>query len=111
MLGYSTPGSRSTSTARPGNGNDYAIADLFAQAVGAYGINLVPQIVDDGLSFSDHSPFWNYGYPALLAIEDWNDHTPYYHTTNDQLENLNLPYYTDAVKAALATFAPWAAWS
>ena len=107
MLGYNTPGSRPTFElhTRPGNGNDYAIADLFAQAVGAYGINLVPQIVDDGLSFSDHSPFWNYGYPALLAIEDWNDHTPYYHTTNDQLENLNLPYYTDAVKAALATFA------
>jgi hypothetical protein len=40
-----------------------------------------------------------------MAIEDWNDHTPNYHKTSDQLESLNLSYYNEFVKAALATFA------
>lgn len=107
MLGYNTPNTASTIElhTRYANGGDLAIAYLFRDAINAYQIPLTPQIVQDGLSFSDHSPFWNEGYPAILAIEDWDDHTPYYHSTNDQLENLNMPYYTNFTKAALATFA------
>jgi hypothetical protein len=107
MLGYNTPNTAATVElhTRYANGGDLAIAYLFRDAISAYQIPLTPQIVQDGLSFSDHSPFWDEGYPAILAIEDWDDHTPYYHTTNDQLENLNMPYYTNFTKAALATFA------
>ncbi len=107
MLGYSTPGSPSVIElhTRPGNLNDLAIARLFRDAISAYGIQLSPSILQDGESFSDHSSFWTYNYPAILAIEDWSDHTPYYHQTGDQLETLNLTYYTQFAKAALATFA------
>ncbi len=51
---------------------------------------------------SDHAPFWHRGYPAVLAIEDWANHTPYYHTISDTLSSLNLPFCTDIVRAAVA---------
>jgi hypothetical protein len=107
MLGYNSVGTAPTIElhTRPDNARDLAIANLFADAVAAYNINLTPQILPDRLSFSDHSPFWDRGYPAILAIEDWDDHTPYYHRTTDQLETLHMTYYTQFAKAALATFA------
>jgi hypothetical protein len=107
MLGYNTPDSAATIElhTRYANEGDLAIAYLFRDVISAYQIPLTPKILQDGLSFSDHSPFWDRGYAAILAIEDWDDHTPYYHTTNDQLKNLNMPYYTNFTKAALATFA------
>ncbi len=107
MLGYNTPDSAPAIElhTRPSNANDLAIAYLFRDSVSAYQLQLNPQIVQDGLSFSDHASFWSEGYPALLAIEDWDDHTPNYHLTSDQLENMNMPYYTQFTKAALATFA------
>jgi hypothetical protein len=107
MLAYNTPGSASTIElhTRPGNSNDLEIARLFRDVISAYSINLTPYILQDGESFSDHFPFWNYGYPAILAIEDWNDHTPYYHKTTDTLNTLNMAYFTQFAKAAVATFA------
>ncbi len=107
MLGYNTPNTAATIElhTRNGNSGDLAIAYLFRDVINAYQIPLIPQIIQDGLSFSDHSSFWKRGYPALLAIEDWDDHTPYYHSVNDRLKNLNMPYYTNFTRAALATFA------
>lgn len=90
---------------RPGITPDTAIANLFVDVVQAYGLNLVPQIITSGLSASDHASFWDYGYPAILAIEDNSDFTPFYHTTNDRLSTLDLGYYTEFVKAAMAAFA------
>lgn len=108
MLGYNTAGTseRIELHTRPGNAGDLAIANLFAEAVAAYGQSqLIPLILQDGKSFSDHSPFWDYGFPAILAIEDWADHTPFYHQPGDRLSTLNLPYYTRFTRAALAAFA------
>lgn len=107
MLAYNTPGSPATFDlhTRPGNPGDLAIANAFADAVTAYALDLQPQIRQDGLTSSDHSPFWEHGYSAILAIEDWSNHTPNYHTVNDKLGTLDMAYYTAATKAALATFA------
>lgn len=107
MLGYNTAGTPATLElhTRPSNSSDLSIAYLFNDAVTAYSLGLLPIILQDRLSFSDHSPFWDQNYPAILAIEDWSDHTPYYHSTGDRLGTLNMPYYTNFVKAALATFA------
>lgn len=108
MLGYNTGGTseRIELHTRPGNTGDLAIANLFADAVDAYGQDLLfPLILQDGKTFSDHSPFWDYGFPAILAIEDWADHTPAYHSPADRLNTFSLPYYTRFVRAALATYA------
>ena len=106
MVGYNTPNTASTIElhTQVGNGGT-AIATLFSDAVAAYNINLTPQIIPNGLRFSDHAPFWDRGYPAILAIEDWDDHTPDYHRTTDRLNTLHMSYYTRFAKAALGTFA------
>ena len=88
---------------RPGNADDLAIANLFVDVISAYGLNLTPQIVQDGELRSDHYSFWQFGYPAILGIEDFQDFTPYYHTTGDQLETLDPAYFTNFVKASVGT--------
>lgn len=107
MIGFNTLGSAPTFElhTRPGNSGDLAIANLFQSVVSAYGIGLTPRLLQDGENFSDHSSFWNQGFPAILAIEDWNDHTPNYHKNGDQLETLDMTYFTNLVKASVATFA------
>ena len=87
---------------------DLAIAHMFTNVVSAYGLqnDLVPLVTLSGLWASDHSRFWNRGYPAILAIEDDSaDFNAYYHTTNDTLAALNIAYFTAYVKAALGTAA------
>lgn len=84
------------------------LANLFADVVDVYGLDLVPQIVSNGIGRSDHASFWDYGYTAILGIEDYygtNDFNPYYHTTDDLLMHLNISYFTDFVKASVGTFA------
>jgi hypothetical protein len=107
MIAFNTIGSYPSIElhTRPGNASDLVIANLFKDAVTTYQIGLYPIILQDGKSFSDHSSFWNFGYPAILAIEDWNDHTPDYHQTTDRLSTLDMPYYKEFTRAALATFA------
>lgn len=92
----------------PGYTGDLAIASVFTNVVDLYGMggSLSPAITNSGITSSDHSAFWNSGYPAILAIEDYPaDVTPYYHTANDTLASLNMTYYTAAVKACVATVA------
>lgn len=84
------------------------LAQLFADVVDVYDLNLIPEIVPNGISASDHASFWNYGYTAILGIEDYSgshDFNPYYHTSNDRLQYLDLAYFTDFVKASVGTFA------
>ncbi len=81
------------------------LAQLFSDVITAYAINLDADIFDTGMGASDHASFWDFNYVSILAIEDDSDFNDYYHTTNDQLQYLNMPYYTDFVKASLATFA------
>ena len=47
------------------------LANQFKSVITAYGLNLVPQVITNGSGASDHASFWNQGYPAILAIEDY----------------------------------------
>ncbi|HQK15527.1 MAG TPA: M20/M25/M40 family metallo-hydrolase [Anaerolineae bacterium] len=91
-----------------------ALADLVAAVIDVYDLELIPQIVKNGTTFSDHSRFWDKGYAAILGIEnyynpaeqaaeprDWNIN---YHTVNDRLATLNLTYFREYARAALAAF-------
>jgi hypothetical protein len=82
-----------------------ALAHLFAGVVDAYELDLVPDIlVDNPLgNRSDNRSFWDEGYVAIMAIEDYGDSNPNYHTVEDKLSALNMPYMTEVVKASLAT--------
>jgi hypothetical protein len=91
---------------RPGSAEDLGLADVFTNVVSAYNLNLAPVINADGESASDHSSFWDQGYPAILAIEDdLNDFNRYYHSSDDRLSHLNQAYFNDFVKAAVGTAA------
>ncbi|UCE17094.1 MAG: M20/M25/M40 family metallo-hydrolase [Gemmatimonadota bacterium] len=62
---------------------------------------------------SDHTPFWENEYPAIELAEDeaddvWGGTNPFYHTTGDVIETLNMEFATQIVKmnaAALASLA------
>ncbi|NLE43266.1 MAG: M20/M25/M40 family metallo-hydrolase, partial [Chloroflexi bacterium] len=91
------------------------LAQVFVSSIGVYGLNLTPQIVDNGARFSDHSRFWDRGYPAIMAIEDYynasevaaepRDWNTNYHTDKDTVGTLNLTYFREYARAGLATFA------
>jgi hypothetical protein len=80
---------------------------IFSDVVGVYGLNLIPNRFDmvSGfpIQYSDQWSFLAQGYPAFLAIEDLTDETPYYHTSQDALATLDLDYYADFTRAAIAT--------
>ncbi|MEL7333359.1 MAG: M28 family peptidase [Cyanobacteria bacterium J06560_2] len=41
--------------------------------------------------YSDHSPFWDQGYSALMVTDTAHLRNPHYHTTSDKIETLDLP--------------------
>ena len=84
---------------------DIAIANLFVDVIQAYNLGLVPEIFNDNMGRSDHESFWQFGFPAILAIEDDDDFTPYYHSAYDQLSSLNLDYFTEFVRAGVGSMA------
>jgi hypothetical protein len=108
MIGWNTAGSPAgmelhASSSAPGS---LELAALYTEVVEAYALDLVPEVVPNGISASDHAAFWKYHQPAVLAIEDLADFNPHYHSSTDRLANLeDLAYFTEMVKASLATFA------
>jgi hypothetical protein len=80
---------------------------LFSDVVGVYGLNLLPNRFTDiyPIEASDQWSFLQQGYPAFLAIEDMDDSTPEYHKPTDRLSTLDLDYYADFTRAAIATIA------
>ncbi|MFH0807429.1 MAG: M20/M25/M40 family metallo-hydrolase [Elusimicrobiota bacterium] len=59
--------------------------------------------------WSDHAAFWEYGYPALELSEayDWDspDFNPYYHSTRETIDKLDLVFTLKNIKVAVATLA------
>ncbi len=83
-----------------------ALADAFLGSITEYGLLLVPQkLTSDATSRSDHSSFWNFGYPAILGIEDFQDFSPYYHKTSDTLAHMQTSLMVEFTKASIATLA------
>ena len=80
-----------------------AMAQVYSDVIAAYTLDLLPEIRPDSITGSDHASFWMYNYPAFLAIEDFGDFNPYYHTTDDLLEHLDMDYFTEIARASLGT--------
>lgn len=85
------------------NGQSTPFTNDYTDVLAKYGFDLSHNYITTGAS--DHSPFWNNGYQAILAIEDWNDFNAFYHTVNDLFDNCNIPYFRQMVQAAFATMA------
>jgi hypothetical protein len=72
-----------------GGSGSTPLKNAMVSAVNEYGDGLTP--IPAGTSGgSDHAPFENAGYEAVLLIEDWGN--PNYHTQDD---NVDVPNYID----------------
>ncbi len=106
MIGWESDGDPQVDLyVRRGYGADQRIADFFTRVVDAYDLDLVPEVIDNGMGRSDHASFWGVGIPAILAIEDLEDFNLYYHTPNDRLSFLDIDYLTNFVKASIGVLA------
>lgn len=81
------------------------LADLYLGAAANYGPLAATKTVDASFVYSDHSPFWDNNYPALLAIEDDPLTNPYYHRTTDTLSTLQPDFFTASARASLGLLA------
>lgn len=52
---------------------------------------------------SDHSPFWDGGFPALLVTDTSFYRNPYYHSAEDRIETLDLDFLARVTEAAART--------
>jgi Zn-dependent M28 family amino/carboxypeptidase len=96
-----------------GNPEGAALKQGFESAAGHFvpALPVVGLVVPNaGLDFpdtrrSDHAPFWDAGYPALMLTDTANFRNPWYHQPGDRLETLDLPYMAKVAKAIVAFLA------
>lgn len=54
---------------------------------------------------SDHAPFWDVGYPAMMLTDTANFRNPNYHQATDTLATLDLAFATDVTRAIVGQAA------
>ena len=52
---------------------------------------------------SDHAPFWDLGYPAIMMTDTANLRNPHYHQPSDRIETLDLDFLTGVCQGLIAT--------
>jgi len=50
---------------------------------------------------SDHSPFWDQGYPALMVTDTSFMRNPHYHRSSDRLDTLDLDFLTGVCRGLI----------
>ncbi len=50
---------------------------------------------------SDHAPFWDEGYKALMVTDTANMRNPHYHKSSDRLETLDLDFLTNVCQGLI----------
>lgn len=88
------------------------LAQAYADASVRYATGLTVEVKNETASrFSDHSPFWDNGFAAIMANENFfadqrpADRTPHYHKASDKLQTLRIDYTARIARTALATIA------
>ncbi len=99
MIAWDSDGDNKVSIAT--NNNSAELTSDMVDVMQMYVPELDPNFIST--TASDHSPFWQNGYPAVLLIEDWNDFNAYYHTPGDHFDILDIPYFLKNTRASLAT--------
>lgn len=108
LLGYSRTGNFVAVVA------NWRSRDLARRLVGAMRLNPsmpVEKLVvpERGFLFfparlSDHSSFWDHGYPAVMVTDTAFLRNPHYHTLADTIDTLNFPAMTEVVRGLLRFF-------
>ncbi|HZY10456.1 MAG TPA: M20/M25/M40 family metallo-hydrolase [Bacteroidota bacterium] len=76
------------------------VSDLYVMATITY-TSLNPVFTSQYRSNSDSWPFYQQGYQSVFLIE--RDFSPYYHSTDDRLEYLDIGYAKEIIQSGLAT--------
>ena len=87
------------------NKNSAWLGPVIENAAANYSSIDVTTTLDNSFDYSDHSSFWDEGYPAALCIEDYEDTNPYYHTTSDKVDKIDMNFATESTKVCLAATA------
>jgi photosystem II stability/assembly factor-like uncharacterized protein len=88
--------------------NDFSeeLLGAYREAARLYVPSYVVYPTTEGRGGSDHEPFWEFGYQALLSIEyGGKEFYPWYHTTKDLPKHLAPAFGADVTKANLAAAA------
>ena len=75
---------------------------FLAYAMGVYLKTKVLPVPNGGkaipdVRLSDHSPFWDLGYNAMMVTDTSFMRNPHYHKMSDTVETLDLPFFTSVV--------------
>lgn len=82
-----------------------SFGDRFIAGAAPYVSLPMNKVVDASVTYSDHSPYWDQGYPAFCGIEDFWPVNPNYHKASDTISTLNFDFFTDVVRATVASAA------
>ncbi|MFH1194118.1 MAG: M28 family peptidase [bacterium] len=85
--------------------NSIALSNSIQNINSLYGIGLTIDVINPGADYSDHWSFWEYGFSAILMIEDDWDFNEDYHTSSDVIDNFNSTYFLKCAKLAIASVA------
>jgi aminopeptidase YwaD len=55
---------------------------------------------------SDHAPFWDAGFPAVMITDTSFYRNPHYHTPQDTIDKLDLPFMALIVQALMSLLTP-----
>ena len=90
-----------------GNENSRELVQSVARAIGRYRLSLpyLPLLVPgNGEQLpdsrrSDHAPFWDHGFPAMMLTDTTQFRSPHYHQPSDTLQTLNLGFAAEVCRA------------
>ena len=54
---------------------------------------------------SDHGPFWDYGYKAIMVTDTANLRNPHYHQPTDTIETIDLEFLTNVYQGLVNTIS------
>jgi Zn-dependent M28 family amino/carboxypeptidase len=54
---------------------------------------------------SDHAPFWDLGYPAMMVTDTANMRNPHYHLASDRIDTLDIEFLEDVCRGIIGGVA------
>jgi hypothetical protein len=112
MIAYDGDGDRKLEVHSRNFGNSIQLSNDMVEFAEDYNFDIeLVQYLTNGAMNSDHRSFWQFGYTAVLLIEELSggDFNPWYHQIEDRVDILDMDYFTEcatftiAVTASLAT--------
>lgn len=96
-----------------GNRASRHLVEVYAEAVKRFVPDLpVETLIVEGkgervpmVRWSDHAPFWDAGYPAIMITDTAFFRNPHYHQPTDTLDALDLPFLRRTASATAVAAA------